>query len=107
MTTHSSILAWEIPWAKESGRLQFIESQRVRHDLAAEQQQQLHTHYFIKQISVQLLFFLIYWTVKVEFKGQSGKQRAKDSISVEPPCFLRLSSLQQGVITPTSHECWI
>ena len=32
MTTHSSILAWRIPWTEESGRLQSIESQGVRHD---------------------------------------------------------------------------
>ena len=32
METHSSILAWEIPWAEEPGGLQSIGSQRVRHD---------------------------------------------------------------------------
>ena len=32
MTTHSSILAWEIPWTEEPGELQFMGSQRVRHD---------------------------------------------------------------------------
>ena len=32
MATHSSILAWRIPWSEEPGRLQFTESQRVRHD---------------------------------------------------------------------------
>ena len=32
MATHSSILAWKIPWMKESGRLQFMGSQRVGHD---------------------------------------------------------------------------
>ena len=31
MATHSSILAWEIPWTEEPGRLQSIESSRVRH----------------------------------------------------------------------------
>ena len=31
---HSSILAWRIPWTEEPGKLQSIESQRVRHDLA-------------------------------------------------------------------------
>ena len=31
--THSSILDWEIPWTEESGRLQFMGSQRVRQDL--------------------------------------------------------------------------
>ena len=32
MATHSSILAWEIPWTKEPGGLQSIESQRVKHN---------------------------------------------------------------------------
>ena len=31
MATHSSILAWEIPWAEEPGRLQSMRSQGVRH----------------------------------------------------------------------------
>ena len=29
MTTHSSILAWRIPWTEESGGLQSMELQRV------------------------------------------------------------------------------
>ena len=33
MTTHSSILAWRIPWRQEPGRLQSIGSKRVRHNL--------------------------------------------------------------------------
>ena len=32
MTTHSSILAWEIPWPEQSGRLQSTGSQKVGHD---------------------------------------------------------------------------
>ena len=32
MATHSSILAWKILWIEEPGRLQSMESQRVRHD---------------------------------------------------------------------------
>ena len=32
MSTHSSILAWEIPWTEELGGLQTMESQRVRRD---------------------------------------------------------------------------
>ena len=32
MATHSSILAWRIPWTEEPGGLQFMRSQRVRHD---------------------------------------------------------------------------
>ena len=32
MATHSSILAWKIPWTEEPGRLQSMVSQRVGHD---------------------------------------------------------------------------
>ena len=32
MATHSSILAWRIPWTEEPDRLQSIGLQRVRHD---------------------------------------------------------------------------
>ena len=32
MATHSSILAWRIPWTEEPGRLQFMGSQRVRYN---------------------------------------------------------------------------
>ena len=39
MTTHSSIRTWEIPRTKEPGGLQSMGSQKVRHDLATEQQQ--------------------------------------------------------------------
>ena len=32
MSTHSSILAWRIPWTEEPSRLQSMRSQRVRQD---------------------------------------------------------------------------
>ena len=32
MATHSSTLAWKIPWTEEPGRLQSMGLQRVRHD---------------------------------------------------------------------------
>ena len=31
MATHSSILAWRIPWTEEPGGLQYVGSERVRH----------------------------------------------------------------------------
>ena len=40
MTTHCSI-PWKIPWTEESGGLQSMGSQSIRHDLATEQQ---HVH---------------------------------------------------------------
>ena len=32
MATHSSILAWEVPWTEEPGGLQSMGLQKVRHD---------------------------------------------------------------------------
>ena len=32
MATHSNILAWRIPWTKESGGLWSVGSQRIRHN---------------------------------------------------------------------------
>ena len=39
MATHSSILAWEIPWTEEPGGLQSMGSERVRGNWVTE-----HTH---------------------------------------------------------------
>ena len=50
MATHSSILAWRIPWTEEPVGLQSMQLQRVGHNLATEQQQQNFNefHIFIK-----------------------------------------------------------
>ena len=39
MATHSSILAWEIPWTEEPGSLTSMGSQRVGHNLMTRQHQ--------------------------------------------------------------------
>ena len=36
MVTHSSILAWRIPWTEEPGGLQFMGLKRVRGDLTTK-----------------------------------------------------------------------
>ena len=41
MATHSSTLVWKVSWTQESGGLQSMGLQRVRHDLATKQQQQI------------------------------------------------------------------
>ena len=43
---HRCILAWEIPWTEEPGRLQSVGLQRVRYDLVTKQQ-----HYVYLDIS--------------------------------------------------------
>ena len=43
MATHSSILAWRIPWTEEPGGLQSIWSQKAGHDLVT------NTHIIIER----------------------------------------------------------
>ena len=57
MATHSSILAWKIPWMEEPGRLQSMVSQRVRHDWATS----LSLH-FVVQSLIRVWFFATPWT---------------------------------------------
>ena len=42
MATHSSILAWRIPWTEEPAGLQSMRLQRVRHDWATDTSLQYH-----------------------------------------------------------------
>ena len=42
IAAHSSVLAWEIPWTEEPGRLQSMGLQRVGHDLVTK-----HTRTYI------------------------------------------------------------
>ena len=62
MATHSSILAWTIPWRQEPDGLQYVELQRVRQDLVTKQQQQL-------EFKVNLIKLLHNCT---HFTGQQG-----------------------------------
>ena len=43
MATHSSVLAWRIPWTEEPGGLQSMGSQRVGHDWATNTHTHTHT----------------------------------------------------------------
>ena len=45
MATHSSVLAWRIPWTEEPGGRQSRGSQGVRHDRATELTAQYALHY--------------------------------------------------------------
>ena len=54
MATHSSFLAWKIPWTEEAGRLQSMGWQRVRHDWATSLTHCRH----MPQVSVFVIFFL-------------------------------------------------
>ena len=71
MTTHSSFLAWRIPWTKEPGGLQSVGLQKVGHDWATN----THTHrdtyqqtlraLFSPRSCQQLLLFLIFLVIAI------------------------------------------
>ena len=45
MATHSSIIAWKIPWTEKPGELQSMGLQRVRHNWMT------NTHYIVETIA--------------------------------------------------------
>ena len=67
MATHSSILAWRIPWTEEPGRLHSMGSQRVGHNWATK-----HTHNYIKFNSVSLQEDSLTWLLCVLCAGWCG-----------------------------------
>ena len=59
MATHSSILAWRIPWTEEPGGLQSMELQRVGHDWANTQtHRHTQTHTDTHLASTAEIYFL-------------------------------------------------
>ena len=50
MATHSSILAWKIPWMEEPGRLQSMQSQRVEYDWVTS----IHFYWGVSRMSKEI-----------------------------------------------------
>ena len=86
MATHSSILAWKIPWTEESSRRQFMGSQRVGHDWATS------LRYITRASQVAL--------VVNSLPANAGDVRDSGSISgSEDP-------LEEGMATHSSVLAW-
>ena len=56
MATHSSILAWKIPWTEEPGRLQSTGSQKESYTT-----EQLHFHFGFFAVVVAVFIIIIYF----------------------------------------------
>ena len=54
MATHSSTLAWKIPWTEEPEGLQSMGLQKVGHNSATK-----HTHFIIESCHVEFLFLIL------------------------------------------------
>ena len=71
MATHSSILAWKMPWTEEPGRLQTIGLQRIRHDRATSLSLSILNRWYTTYVShivvvvqflSRVLLFVTPWT---------------------------------------------
>ena len=54
MVTHSSILAWAIPWTEEPGGLQFSGFTRVSCDLMTEHQHMISTRVYLNVMIIMV-----------------------------------------------------
>ena len=76
MATHSSLLAWRIPWTEKPGRLQSMGSHRVGHDwsdLAAAAAKCVGKK-SVKQVKEIMLLFVIVWDISVLSQFSSVSQ---------------------------------
>ena len=110
MTTHSSTLAWKIPWTEKSGRLQSMGSQRVGHDWATSlslmvlivEKEWLHSYLlpgcmkynFQEGNTAVATFWILYpWTNRMSFpallegEGDKDTKRKKKISHSTPPKF--------------------
>jgi len=55
MATHSSVLAWKIPWTEESGRLQSVGLHRVRHNWTTEHAHTGHTESSFRPVNSHIV----------------------------------------------------
>ena len=114
MATHSSVLAWEVPWTKEPGGLQSMGSQRARHDLATAHARTICQTQFGKLSGTyypRCLYNLwgLSWShpsqVKklacLSFRPPLSSSKGKNSFPLLKPSLARCASLMKHIL---SHE---
>ena len=106
MATHSSVLAWRIPWTEKPGRLQSMGSHRVGHDrsdLAAAATLKLQNNMY----SVLACFLLYFQCFSSQFTQPSPLQNPPCSCWLRP-CSLagRASPPRPPALRPPSSAAW-
>ena len=104
MMTHSSILAWEIPWTGEPGRLQSMGLQRIRHDLVTKPPPQYKDYCNLEHHCLFFFFFLFWKLVPVQADNlaSGGCQGFITYSVIDALCYLALALESYG--TPTHCE---
>ena len=116
MATHSSILAWKIPWMEERGRLQSVGSQRVRHDwatLLSLSCSQFHfllfTSIILRVVSLVLCFTITNLQNILVLNGFLGDSDGKESAAMQETWVGSLGQedpLEKGMTTHSSILAW-
>ena len=78
MATHSSILAWKIPWIEEPGGLRSKGSHRVRHDSATHTH--THTHTQTRDLEIDDIAFHPVNCITLALKSLRGKGKKMEDI---------------------------
>ena len=96
MATHSSILAWKIPWTEEPGRLQSIGLQRVWHNLATETSMLL---LLLSCFSCVWLFATL-WTVAYQAPPSMGfsRQEYRNELPFPSPGIFQTQGLNLALL---------
>ena len=89
MATHSSILAWKIPWTEEPGGLQSMGAWRVGHDRATEH-------------AVMVILFLIFWEPSILFS--SGYTNLQSHLTVKEGSFFSTPSPAFVICRVLNHD---
>ena len=116
MATHSSILAWRIPWKEEPGRLQSTGSQRVRHDWATSLHFIWNVYYFVyilyeiigKWIALpQSLIWSTYHKLQPVWKFDSSTYWQNHGTLLIMRCLVfSLENSTLSAIQLPLHPCW-
>ena len=112
MATHSSILAWKIPWMEEPSRLQSMGLQRVRHNWATSLSLFTFTHWRRKWQPTPV--FLpgesqgrrAWWAVIYGFTQSLKRLKRLSSSSSSRDCYTKWSKSDKEIETP-HHLCGI
>ena len=100
--THSSILAWRIPWTEEPGGLQSMGLQRVRHDWGLSLSGPCALSSNIKKLNYNFILPATWWWKSYDFRGEPCLQPEVSS-SFKGPVFFVLKANSPG---PNSRAAW-
>ena len=109
MATHSSTLAWKIPWMKEPGRLQSMGSLRVRHDWSTSLSLFTFMHWRRKWQPTPVFLpgeFQGWWGLvgcrlwgRTESDTTEATQQQQQQHQIEGSCMGREQGTTEGVLT--------